>query len=103
LNGQTVTTKNANLSATADIVSAATLKQNENLGFIGTRRGGPFKCQISTDRRTRRKSPANQDAAPESRMKLADHGTEPARRDDTRHGLEKLRAAVGKIPSRRRI
>jgi integrase len=42
---------------------------------------------------------ANQGVAPELRMKLTGHKTEAAHRGYTHHELEKLRAAVEKIPS----
>jgi len=44
---------------------------------------------------------ANQGVAPELRMKLTGHKTEAAHRGYTHHELEKLRAAVEKIPSLR--
>jgi integrase len=42
---------------------------------------------------------ANQGVSPELRMKLTGHKTESVHRDYTHHELEKLRAAVEKIPS----
>jgi integrase len=44
---------------------------------------------------------ANQGVAPELRMKLTGHKTEAVHRGYTHHELEKLRAAVEKIPSLR--
>jgi integrase len=44
---------------------------------------------------------ANQGVAPELRMKLTGHKSEAAHRGYTHHELEKLRAAVEKIPSLR--
>jgi integrase len=41
---------------------------------------------------------ANQGVAPELRMTLTGHKTEAVHRGYTHHELEKLRAAVGKIP-----
>ena len=42
LDGQSVASINANLSAAADSVSAAVLKENAGIGFIGITKGGDF-------------------------------------------------------------
>jgi SAM-dependent methyltransferase len=48
LDGQTVPTVNANLTAAADMTEAARLREDEGLSFIGIQKSGPFDLAMET-------------------------------------------------------
>jgi len=73
--------------------------RRESITYLQARTGEKGTVPLHPDLAAHLGALAKQGVAPELRMKLTGHKTEAVHRGYTHHELEKLRAAVEKIPS----